>query len=111
MDTYLAEWPHIVQMCRAAGPPNAMSPRVQRDFLLAIKGLGETWATNQQAAQFRAQINVQSIPTLDYFVAEFGMYWRFRKPVASFFGHICNVGHRPEFRVTSSERRAEQRQE
>jgi hypothetical protein len=62
------------------------------DFLLAIKGLDETWATTQRATLFRAQINAQTIPSLDHLVAEFGMYWRSMKPVASSVGTFATLG-------------------
>jgi hypothetical protein len=110
IDTWLEEWLHVVRMCEAAHLPDVTSPRVQRDLLLAIKGLDETWATTQQATLFRAQINAQAIPSLDDLVAEFGIYWRSTKPVASSLGTFA-IGHRPEFGDTSSVPRAEQRQE
>jgi hypothetical protein len=42
IDSWLDEWLHVVRMCKAAHLPDVTSPRVQRDFLLAIKGLEDT---------------------------------------------------------------------
>jgi hypothetical protein len=42
IDTWLEEWLHVVRMCTAASVPDVTSPRIQRDFLLAVKGLDET---------------------------------------------------------------------
>jgi hypothetical protein len=89
---WLEEWLHIVRMCEVAHLPDITPPPVQRDFLLAIKGLDDTWAITQQATLFRAQINAQTIPSLDEFVAEFGVYWRSRKPVASSLGTFATLG-------------------
>jgi hypothetical protein len=61
-------------MCKAVNLLNITSSRAQRDFLLAVKGLDDTWATTQQATLFRAQLNAQPISTLDDLVAEFAMY-------------------------------------
>jgi hypothetical protein len=63
-----------VRMYEAVYLPDVTSPRAQRNFLLAIKGLDDTWATTQQATLFRAQLNAQLIPDLDDLVAEFTMY-------------------------------------
>ncbi|KAF1935816.1 hypothetical protein EJ02DRAFT_470905 [Clathrospora elynae] len=49
---WLEEWLHVVRMCEAVNLPDITSPRAQRDFLLAIKGLDNTWATTQQATLF-----------------------------------------------------------
>ncbi|KAJ8113219.1 hypothetical protein OPT61_g4598 [Boeremia exigua] len=89
---WLEEWLHVVRMCEAVNLPDVTSPRAQRDFLLAIKGLDDTWATTQQATLFRAQLNAQPIPTLDDLVAEFAMYWRSTKPVASSLGTFATLG-------------------
>ncbi|KAI1673246.1 hypothetical protein L13192_04105 [Pyrenophora tritici-repentis] len=92
IDSWLEEWLHVVRMCEAVKLPDVTSPRAQRDFLLAIKGLDDTWATTQQATLFRAQLNAQSIPTLDDLVAEFAMYWRSTRPVASSLGTFATLG-------------------
>ncbi|KAF1358657.1 hypothetical protein EJ07DRAFT_156495 [Lizonia empirigonia] len=92
IDNWLEEWLHVVRMCEAVCLPDVTSPRAQRDFLLAIKGLDDTWATTQQATLFRAQLNAQPIPTLDDLVAEFSMYWRSTRPVASSLGTFATLG-------------------
>ncbi|KAI0570723.1 hypothetical protein PtrEW7m1_005743, partial [Pyrenophora tritici-repentis] len=38
------------------------------------------------------QLNAQSIPTLDDLVAEFAMYWRSTRPVASSLGTFATLG-------------------
>ncbi|KAF2818597.1 hypothetical protein CC86DRAFT_413725 [Ophiobolus disseminans] len=92
IDNWLEEWLHVVRMCEAAQLPDVTSPRAQRDFLLAVKGLDNTWATTQQATLFRAQLTAQLIPTLDDLVAEFAMYWRLTRPVASSLGTFATLG-------------------
>ena len=92
IDSWLEEWLQVVRQCKAAGLPDVTSPRVQRDFLLAIKGLDDTWATTQQAMLFRAQLNAQPILDLDDLVAEFTMYWRSTRPVASSLSTFATLG-------------------
>jgi hypothetical protein len=91
IDSWLEEWLHVVQMCEAVYLPDVSSPRAQRDFLLAIKGLDNTWTTTQQATLFRAQLTAQPIPALDDLVAEFAMYWRLTRPVASLLGTFATL--------------------
>ncbi|KAF1351690.1 hypothetical protein EJ07DRAFT_159227 [Lizonia empirigonia] len=97
IDSWLEEWLHIVRMCEAVCLPDVTSPRAQRDFLLAVKGLEDTWATTQQATLFRAQLNAQPIPTLDDLVAKFAMYWRSTRPVASSLGTFATLGINQSF--------------
>jgi len=42
IDSWLEEWLHVVRMCEAVYLPDVTSPRAQRDFLLAVKGLDDT---------------------------------------------------------------------
>jgi hypothetical protein len=70
IDPWLEERLHVVRMCTAASLPNITFPRAWRDFLIAVKGLDDTWATTQQATLF----NAQPTPSLDSLVAKFGMH-------------------------------------
>ncbi|KAF1972799.1 hypothetical protein BU23DRAFT_466927, partial [Bimuria novae-zelandiae CBS 107.79] len=92
IDTWLDEWLHVVRLCEAANLPDVTSPRAQRDFLLAVKGLDDTWATTQQANLFEAQIQGQSVKSLDDLIAQFTMYWRSTRPVASSHGTFATLG-------------------
>jgi hypothetical protein len=70
IDTWLQERLHVVRMCTAASLPNITFPRAWRDFLIAVKGLEDTWATTQQATLFNAQPTL----SLDSLVGKFGMH-------------------------------------
>jgi hypothetical protein len=48
IDSWLEEWLHVVRMCEAVYLPDVSSPQAQRDFLLVIKGLDNTWAVTKQ---------------------------------------------------------------
>ncbi|KAI0992344.1 hypothetical protein K3495_g15842, partial [Podosphaera aphanis] len=85
IESWLAEWTRITSMGKSIRLPETDGIRPQEDFLVACKALDQEYATTCLRDVYKAENTgtMDTLPTLDDYVAEFTAYLRRNRPDSS----------------------------
>ena len=86
VEKWLEEWITITDQCSDLSMAEVAGLRAQEDFLIAIKPMQDSWATNQLDKLYDAHENGGPLPQVRDLVASFRHFHRRVNPVASSLG-------------------------
>ncbi len=86
IDKWLEEWITVTDQCSELNMAEVTGIRAQEEFLIAVKPLQDTWATNQLDKLYTAHEDGKELLSIRDLVAAFRTFHRRVNPVASSLG-------------------------
>jgi hypothetical protein len=92
LDAWFDEWVTVIQLLTEANMPEIAGKRAQKEFILSIRGLDNSWAATQlQDLIKKEQKDEDFLPIADL-IAEFRLYYQHTRPIASGLGTFATLG-------------------
>ncbi|PSN58774.1 hypothetical protein BS50DRAFT_666378 [Corynespora cassiicola Philippines] len=86
IEKWLEEWITITDQCSDLSMAEVAGLRAQEEFLIAVKPIQDSWATNQLDKLYGAHEDDRRLPTVRDLIASFRNFHRRVNPVASSLG-------------------------
>jgi hypothetical protein len=91
-DSWLDSWLEVTTQMKEANLPEVTANRAQKDFLKAIQGQHEAWATQRLNNLLDHEQEDKEYLSINTLVAKYRAYYRLVAPIASGLGSFASLG-------------------
>ncbi|KAF1936194.1 hypothetical protein EJ02DRAFT_387796, partial [Clathrospora elynae] len=96
LDSWFEDWIETTRLMKEAALPEVAGNRAQEDFIQAVQGLDDSWATQQLTELVRKDQNEAPFTAISELVAEYRSHYRRVRPIASSLGTFATLGLAPQ---------------